>query len=83
MNRRERRAAAALGQRDPNKRAGKCPGCGAFVVCNDATNTLYHPKPECAVFVAKMRELGMNPNREEWAELVDPRDGSVLVKGQA
>jgi len=82
-NRRQRRAAAALGQRDPTKHAVPCRGCGALIVMNDATHTMYHPKPICDWFTAAALRFGMTPRREDWVELVDPRDGSVLVKGQA
>jgi hypothetical protein len=70
------------------KRTERCPGCGRFIVFEDATCTVRHDKPECAVFLAIAKAAGLKPRVEKWAELVRPDgtlvqdgDGPVRVKG--
>jgi hypothetical protein len=66
----------------PSKRTMRCPGCGSFIVLDDATCTMRHPNPLCRTFEAIMRRFNMTSRVEPWAEMVRS-DGSVVKKGDA
>jgi hypothetical protein len=83
MNRHERRKAAAKARENKaGKRTALCRGCGAIVICEDATCTLRHPKPICAAFDAAMKAAGMKPRHDPWLEMVRA-DGTIVDKGEA
>jgi hypothetical protein len=53
-----------------NVRTVKCPGCGLPVVMEDATCTVRHASPICAVFEAKIKACGLKPRFEPWEAVV-------------
>jgi hypothetical protein len=81
MNRHDRRARKAR-ENKAGKRAMRCPGCGVFVVCEDARHTIRHPSPVCAAFETAMRAAGLTPRHDPWVEMVRA-DGTIVDKGEA
>lgn len=81
MNRHDRRARKAR-ENKAGKRAMRCPGCGATVICEDAACTIRHPTPICAAFEMAMKAAGLEPRHDPWAEMVRA-DGTVVDKGDA